>query len=63
MANKQGGDRFAKYLPTPEQIAAECEAIRAEWSEWETERRRVQKPVPFESQAHHLELPREYRTN
>ena len=29
-----------KYLPTPEQIAAECKAIRATWSE-HTERTRL----------------------
>ncbi len=28
-----------RYLPTPEQIATECEAIRAGWSERETLRR------------------------
>lgn len=36
-ARKQGKDTpFMKhevYLPTPEEIAAECERIRAEWAE------------------------------
>lgn len=29
-----------KYDPTPAEIAAECEAIRAEWDEKEEQRRR-----------------------
>ena len=36
----------ACYLPTPEEIAAACREIRAEWSEEEEERRRA-KHVPW----------------
>jgi hypothetical protein len=39
------------YLPTPEQIVAECLAIQAEWSDKEREKRIRSdwRPVPVEA--------------
>lgn len=35
------------YIPTPEEIAAKCEEIRAEWSLEELARRRVGDPGKY----------------
>ena len=44
-SNKQGRDEREKehihYLPTPEEIAAECKRIREGWSRTEQHRRRA----------------------
>lgn len=39
-----GSDPGCRYMPTPEQIRAECLAIQAEWSAHEELRRRAVKP-------------------
>ncbi len=40
-----------RYTPTPEQIAAECESIRAGWTPTQLLKRTVTKPRPFEFQT------------
>ena len=39
------------YMPTPEQIAEECERIRSEWTERDWERRDQRKPRPVETKT------------
>lgn len=40
-------DRTPKRLPTPEEIAAECAAIRAGWSPTERRRAMTVRPLPW----------------
>lgn len=44
-----GDDPDGCYCPTPEEIAAACREIRAEWSEDDWRRRRVSRPVEYET--------------
>jgi len=45
------------YLPTPEEIAAECWVIRASWTEAEAIRRRVAIPHDLQLIPSHESIP------
>lgn len=50
------GETGTSYIPTPEEIIAECEAIRSEWTPQESRERQTAKQVPWRVPVTHLEI-------
>lgn len=50
------GETSTRYIPTPANIKAECEAIQAEWTPQERRERQTVKPVPWRVPETHLEI-------
>lgn len=55
--NSSNGCNVAPYVPTPEEIRAECSEIQKSWSEEEMMRRqRVTRPTKFAKQVYRIHL-------